>query len=197
MQMGRWFGYRKNYDDLFRIWTHQVSAEWYAEIAEATDMLKHDMDIMREKKLKPKSFGIRVRNDSKELRITAPNKMRATADEYEFTEFFGDVYETPYLSASPKKNIQNHEAVIKLVDECIESGISWELIRTVGAGEHHMLRNVPKGNIMRLLSKINVSKYSHTLMLIKSVNIFRMESILSSISGILFSWTEARRIKLA
>lgn len=28
MQMGRWFGYRKNYDDLFRIWTHKDSADW-------------------------------------------------------------------------------------------------------------------------------------------------------------------------
>lgn len=47
------------------------------------------MDIMCDKKLKPKSFGIRVRNDCQELRITAPNKMRSTTDEYEFTEFFG------------------------------------------------------------------------------------------------------------
>lgn len=29
MQMGRWFGYRKNYEDLFRIWTHESSARWY------------------------------------------------------------------------------------------------------------------------------------------------------------------------
>jgi hypothetical protein len=159
MQMGRWFGYRKNYDDLFRIWTHKASAEWYAEIAEATDMLKHDMDLMREKKLKPKSFGIRVRNDSRELRITAPNKMRATTDEYEFTEFFGDVYETPYLSASPKKNIQNYLAVEALVSNCLAAGINWELVHTLGAGEHHMLKDVPKSNIMQLLSKINVSKY--------------------------------------
>ena len=47
MQMGRWFGYRKNYDDLFRIWTHKDSADWYAEIAEATDKLKDDMSLMR------------------------------------------------------------------------------------------------------------------------------------------------------
>ena len=45
MQMGRWFGYRKNYDDLFRIWTAKSSAEWYAEIAEATERLKIDIRI--------------------------------------------------------------------------------------------------------------------------------------------------------
>lgn len=159
MQMGRWFGYRKNYDDLFRIWTHKASAEWYAEIAEATDTLKHDMDIMRDKKLKPKSFGIRVRNDCQELRITAPNKMRSTTDEYEFTEFFGELYETPYLSAKPKTNIQNYTAVKNLVGKCLENNINWELIRTIGAGEHNMLRNVPKSLILSLLSDIKVSKY--------------------------------------
>lgn len=37
MQMGRWFGYRRGYEDLFRIWTHKASAEWYAEIADATE----------------------------------------------------------------------------------------------------------------------------------------------------------------
>lgn len=36
MQMGRWFGYRRGYEDLFRIWTHKASADWYAEIADAT-----------------------------------------------------------------------------------------------------------------------------------------------------------------
>lgn len=159
MQMGRWFGYRKNYEDLFRIWTHKASAEWYAEIAEATDTLKHDMDIMFDKKMKPKNFGIRVRNDCQELRITAPNKMRSTTDEYEFTEFFGDLYETPYLSAQPKTNIQNFNAVETLVETCIKNGIDWELIRTVGAGEHNMLRNVPKSHILALLSDIKVSKY--------------------------------------
>ena len=77
MQMGRWFGYRKNYEDLFRIWTHKSSAEWYAEIAEATDKLKDDMTIkLRELGKRPKDFGIRVRNNSADLQITAYNKMR-------------------------------------------------------------------------------------------------------------------------
>lgn len=48
MQMGRWFGYRRGYEDLFRIWTHKASAEWYAEIADATEKLKEDMVLMRD-----------------------------------------------------------------------------------------------------------------------------------------------------
>ena len=95
MQMGRWFGYRKNYEDLFRIWTHKDSADWYAEIAEATDKLKDDMSLMRELGQKPRDFGIRVRNNSADLRITAYNKMRNSTDEYEYTSYFGGIIETP------------------------------------------------------------------------------------------------------
>lgn len=159
MQMGRWFGYRKNYEDLFRIWTYKKSAEWYAEIAIATDLLKNDMDIMREQKKKPRSFGIRVRNDSKELRITAPNKSRATADEYEFKEFFGDIYETPYLSAKASNNIKNYQAFSELVKDCLSMGLYWELVAAKGAGEHNMIKNVPKNLILSFLSKIYVTKF--------------------------------------
>ncbi len=89
MQMGRWFGYRKGYEDLFRIWIHKASADWYAEISEATRMLKEDMHIMHENDQKPREFGIRVRNDSKELQITAYNKMRNAIDEFEILSYFG------------------------------------------------------------------------------------------------------------
>ena len=82
MQMGRWFGYRRGYEDLFRIWTHKASAEWYAEIADATEKLKEDMVLMRDLGQKPRDFGIRVRNNSTDLNITAYNKMRNATDEF-------------------------------------------------------------------------------------------------------------------
>lgn len=47
MQMGRWFGYRKNYEDIFRIWTSRSSAAWYSEIADATEQLKRDIQTFR------------------------------------------------------------------------------------------------------------------------------------------------------
>lgn len=115
MQMGRWFGYRKNYDDLFRIWTHKDSADWYAEIAEATDKLKDDMSLMRELRQKPKDFGIRVRNNSADLRITAYNKMRNATDEYEMNSYFGGIVETPYLYFDADIQKHNYFEVRKML----------------------------------------------------------------------------------
>lgn len=148
MQMGRWFGYRKNYEDLFRIWTYKDSAEWYAEIAEATDALKNDMDIMREMKKKPSNFGIRVRNDCKKLRITASNKMRATVDEYEQVDFSGDIFETPYMYTDAKKNIANYKLIENLILKCDELGNSYYNDKE----KHLSYCNIPKSYIVQLLS---------------------------------------------
>ncbi len=158
MQMGRWFGYRKNYDDLFRIWTAESSADWYAEISEATEKLKIDMSIMHEKEMKPKTFGIRVRNDSKELKITASNKMRNTTDEYEYESYFGSHVEAPYLIPDATVQKENFDKVISLVNTCLAGGLPME--KAKGSGEHFVIRNVDKFRITDLLDNIRISKYS-------------------------------------
>jgi hypothetical protein len=160
MQMGRWFGYRKGYDDLFRIWTHKDSAEWYAEIAESTEQLKDDMSIMRELGMKPKNFGIRVRNNSAELNITARNKMRNAADEYEYTSYFGGVVETPYLYSDTTIQIANFNSVKNFVGNCIDEGYAFNTMALKGAGEHFVLQDIPKVKVVALIRKLKISKFS-------------------------------------
>lgn len=158
MQMGRWFGYRKGYEDLFRIWIHKESAEWYAEIAEATEQLKIDMGVMRDKELKPKNFGIRVRNNSAKLSITARNKMRNSLDEYEYTSYFGGIVETPYLSADAADHIKNYDEIMNLLSVYLKEGN--ELVQMEGSGKHYVMKNVSKFNIIGLLKNMKFSKYS-------------------------------------
>ena len=159
MQMGRWFGYRKNYDDLFRIWTHPDSARWYAEIADATELLKKDMARMHDLGLTPKNFGIRVRNDCNELQITARNKMRNTTDEYEFSGYSGKIIETPYLSSNFIDNRKNYDTIVNFVEENVNAKKKFE--KMVGSGEHYVLRDVEKSKIIELLKLLNISKYNH------------------------------------
>ncbi len=160
MQMGRWFGYRKGYEDLFRIWTDEDSADWYAEIAEATELLKSDMETMREQKLKPRNFGIRVRNDSDELRITAPNKMRNATDEYEFESYSGDIVETPYMIYDASVQIENYNFLKDWTNDLVNTGHRFESSFVSGAGEHNVLYDVPKTAIVDLLRKIRTSRYN-------------------------------------
>ena len=160
MQMGRWFGYRKNYEDLFRIWTHKASAEWYAEIAEATDMLKDDMSLMRELGLKPKDFGIRVRNNSADLQITAYNKMRNSVDEFEFTSYFGGIVETPYLYFNTEAHKNNFAVISKLVEDCLASDMSFARQETQLSKGRFIIQDIPKARIVQALRKLRISRFS-------------------------------------
>lgn len=160
MQMGRWFGYRKNYEDLFRIWIHKSSARWYAEISEATNKLKADMEIMRERELRPKDFGIRVRNDSSELKITAYNKMKNATDEYEFSSYFGKIVESPFLCLNPETNKNNFNEVEKLVKGEVANGVEFARQKVNSGRGHYIIRNVEKIKIVDLLRKIKVSRHN-------------------------------------
>lgn len=94
MQMGRWFGYRPGYADLFQIWTSQASATWYREIATATTELKADIKKMFEQHLTPKDFGIKVRDYCDELQITANNKMRTAYELLMMESYYGNICDT-------------------------------------------------------------------------------------------------------
>lgn len=159
MQMGRWFGYRKGYDDLFRIWTHKESAEWYEEIAESTQQLKDDMSLMREKEQKPREFGIRVRNNCSKLRITAANKMRNSLDEYEFESYYGGIVETPYLEYNVDIQKANFAYVRDFTLRMIDYKKRFEVSVIKGSGNHNVLYDVPKREIISLLRNIKVSRF--------------------------------------
>lgn len=170
MQMGRWFGYRKNYEDLFRIWTCKDSADWYAEIAEATDELKKDMQRMRDLGLKPKDFGIRVRNNSSDLQITSYNKMRNSTDEYEMRSYFGDIIETAYLNYNVNSHINNYTAVSDFVDNCISHGKLYEKIGTVTGVKRYMIKDVPKSMIIDLLKRLQISRFNNKFDILQVVS---------------------------
>ena len=160
MQMGRWFGYRKGYEDLFRIWTHKASAKWYAEISDATDKLKADMELMREYKAKPKDFGIRVRNNSSELSITARNKMRNSTDEYEFSSYFGGMLETPYLKYSPRTQKRNFNIVNSFISALVDDGYDFERQDTDVVKSRYIIQGIPKIKIIELLKQLEFSKFN-------------------------------------
>lgn len=162
MQMGRWFGYRKNYEDLFRIWTHEDSAEWYAEISEASEKLKDDMSLMREQGMKPRNFGIRVRNNSEKLNITAYNKMRNSSDEFEYLSYFGGFIETPYLLSDTDSQRSNFNNVHKFIKECLDQGYSFRSESMKGSGEHNLIRGVSKHIVISLIKELKISKFCYS-----------------------------------
>ncbi|MEG1400773.1 Z1 domain-containing protein [Bacteroides sp.] len=158
MQMGRWFGYRYNYDDLCQIWTSETSSRWYEEISKSTEELKSDIRRMFDDKMTPKDFGLRVRDESTELQITAMNKMRNAFNYEEYINFWGGIFETPYASVNVQNNFKNIEAVKKLISNIFDLGLNFSNKRNTGNEfQSKTVIDIPRKLIEELLSQISVS----------------------------------------
>ncbi len=155
MQMGRWFGYRHNYEDLCQIWTSETSAEYYKEVSISTEELKDDIKRMYEDKLTPKDFGIKVHNISEELQITSSNKMRHSYDKVELLDFWGKLFETPYVNQNVDNNIENLKQVDSLLSKIvIDENLSLKVEKEGGTT---MVKNVPFEYVKQFLLNIKVS----------------------------------------
>lgn len=77
LQMGRWFGYRPGYNDLFKIWIGEEAKVWYGKITVAFEELKDELVKMKNQDKTPEDFGLKIRQDPGNLIITAKNKMRS------------------------------------------------------------------------------------------------------------------------
>lgn len=97
MQMGRWFGYRSNYEDICQIWMPDSAVTWYSYISRATDELKNEVHRMQQANRTPEDFGLCVRSDIAALLVTARNKMKSAQDYQMTVSLSGRVVETPYL----------------------------------------------------------------------------------------------------
>ncbi len=77
MQMGRWFGYRRGYVDLCRLFTTRELNEWFCHITEASEELRKEFDYMQNVAgTTPEKYALKVRTHPGLLQITASNKLR-------------------------------------------------------------------------------------------------------------------------
>jgi hypothetical protein len=147
MQMGRWFGYRKNYDDICRLWMDKTSQDWYEYISQATDELRAEVKRMRDIEATPLDFGLKVRNDSDmRLTITARNKMR-TAREKSINVSLSKAYiETAFMYNDKNKNKSNLAAVSDLANS-----VAFEKTEKL-----YEAKEVSKKQVIKLLESIDM-----------------------------------------
>lgn len=107
MQMGRWFGYRPNFEDLCRVHLSGDSINWYAHIANAAEELTQQVKRMRRDGLSPRQFGLYVMAHPDRLLITATNKMRAGEKVAFRQNFSGRMLESYIVSTDADVNAGN------------------------------------------------------------------------------------------
>lgn len=149
LQMGRWFGYRNNYDDLFKIWMGEDAVGWYAYITDAFNELKKELRNMARQNLTPEDFGLKVRQDPGALIVTARNKMRSGTKVnvpitlsnrmVETARLWNDVdiiFDNNMLCEKTIKSIHSEEQITKYYDEFTKA---------------HIWKKVPREKIVELI----------------------------------------------
>lgn len=169
MQMGRWFGYRDGYDDLCKIFITKDSCDYYKSICCSIECLKKDIETMEQQNKKPEDYGIRVRNDSIELGITASNKMRNTKNKVDRKSFYGNIFETPYIHRDLKIIENNIEKTIQFIENISINKID----KTIT--QHPYFRNVPKQDVLDLLNNLNIHEANESFD-IKQIKSFLLRS---------------------
>lgn len=75
LQMARWYGFRTGYEDLIRIWTTEVIAQWFIELALVEESLRDAITAMNRAGRRPDEMAIRMRTHS-DLMLTSKRKSR-------------------------------------------------------------------------------------------------------------------------
>ena len=91
MQMGRWFGYRPCYLDLCRLYTTDELCEWFGHIADASEELREEFDLMAASGATPREYGLKVASHPV-LLVTSRLKMRSARNL--MLSFSGQLLET-------------------------------------------------------------------------------------------------------
>ena len=157
MQMGRWFGYRPNYEDICRLFIPQNSIDFYQEITESIAELRDEIKLMESYGSSPKEFGLKVRESPASIRITAANKMRSAEKITLSLGFAGKTIEGHSL----RPEIDNWDN-INLVKEFLSSLGAARQLDTVYSPKLFW-PDVGKQQILQFLTNFKVSTYSKEL----------------------------------
>lgn len=75
LQMARWYGFRVGYEDLIRIWTTEVIAQWFVELALVEESLRDSITALNKAGRRPTEMALRIRAHS-DLMLTSKAKSR-------------------------------------------------------------------------------------------------------------------------
>ena len=151
MQMGRWFGYRPNYQDLCRIWMPEAAQGWYEHVAESIEELRGEFRSMEASNATPEEFGLKVRSHPDTLIVTARNKMGTGEQIVVRIGLAGRLIETHTLQRDPESLEVNRNAARRLSQRLRQSGFPIEAVKKEQFG--FLLRGVPAAHILDFLTE--------------------------------------------
>lgn len=151
MQMGRWFGYRDDYQDLCRIYMPETMIDNFGHIIEATEDLFDDFKKMSNENMTPKDFGLAVRQHPDSiLQVTARSKQRNVTEFLHSMCLDGRSKETSWLSNDKNIRKNNLYAIENIIRKLQNSN------QAESIGNNFLWRNVNKKTIIDFLNNFKV-----------------------------------------
>ena len=151
MQMGRWFGYRPDYQDLCRIWMPEAAQGWYEHVSESIEELRGEFRSMEASNATPEEFGLKVRSHPDTLIVTARNKMGTGAQIVVSIGLAFRLIETHTLRRDAEVLEVNRNAARRLSQRLLQSGFPIE--DAVRDDFGFLLREVPVAPILDFLTE--------------------------------------------
>ena len=108
MQMGRWFGYRKGYEILPRVWMTERAVQQFEFLSSLDYRLRMEISRMEHLGITPDKYGPRVKSHPQVsfIRITASNRMQKAED----MDFSGSTSQTYVFDNIKESLLANQEA---------------------------------------------------------------------------------------
>lgn len=149
LQMGRWFGYRKGYADLPRIWMTSDLLKYFVHLATVERELREDIQRYEREGITPADFAPRIRTHST-LAITSPLKLRYAVDAE--ISFALQVKQTTYLRHENRTWLEDNEAAARTLLRRAETLRSAETVWS----RHRLWRDVDVSAVVEFLGKYEV-----------------------------------------
>lgn len=156
MQMGRWFGYRPGYLDLCRLYTTVDLVEWFRHIADASEELREEFDLMQAGGGTPRDYGLKVQSHPV-LMVTSRVKMRSARTLQ--LSFSGQVVETVAFHRDPVILDSNLQTLRNLVSRLGPAAPDGPVNSADWKG--HLWRNVAAGDVIDFLQAYRTHPEAH------------------------------------
>jgi len=146
MQMGRWFGYRRGYEDLPRIWMTRELESAFRDLVNVEEMIRSEIASISSKGWTPSHLAVRVPQIAG-LSITARNKLVMENLEQCEVSYYGTHEQTISFPADANFHQANWQAGTNLIDEVMAN----RSIVASKKGDSTLFCDVPYRSIVRFL----------------------------------------------
>lgn len=155
MQMGRWFGYRRGYEDLPRIWMTRDLENAFRDLVNVEEMIRSEIAAISRRGWTPSHLAVRVPQIAG-LSITARNKLVMENLEQCEVSYYGTHEQTISFPADATFHQSNWQAGTNLIDEVVAN-------RSIAAskkGDSRLFCDIPYRSILRFLRSYRFDRES-------------------------------------